>query len=103
MAGARLTIEHDDTVVLEGLNRLLAATRDMTPLMRDIGEELLNTTRERFNTQTAPDGTPVYPPRGRGTSDTRGSTREARRFIPARAGNTLPDPGTGDTPTSPST
>ena len=29
--------------------------------MRDIGEHLLNTTRERFSSQTAPDGTPWAP------------------------------------------
>ena len=33
----------------------------MTPLMRDIGEHLLNTTRERFVDQSAPEGTSWVP------------------------------------------
>ena len=61
MPGARLTIEIDDTAVRQALNRLIAAGRDMTPLMRDIGEELLNSTRERFVDQEGPDGTPWAP------------------------------------------
>ncbi len=35
-------------------NRLV----DLTPVFRDIGEAMLNSTRERFNSQTAPDGRP---------------------------------------------
>lgn len=58
MAGIRIRVEVDDKQVRTALNRLLAAGRDMTPLMRDIGEHLLNTTRERFVDQKAPDGTP---------------------------------------------
>ena len=61
MPGARLTVEIDDTAALRALNRALAATRDMTPLMRDIGEELLTTTRERFVGQKSPEGTPWAP------------------------------------------
>ena len=61
MAGVRIRIELDDDEVRAALNRLIAAGTDMTPLMRDIGEHLLNTTRERFVDQTAPDGTPWAP------------------------------------------
>ena len=61
MAGASIEVTFDDAKVLEAINRLLAASRDLTPLMRDIGEHLLNTTRERFVSQTAPDGAPWEP------------------------------------------
>lgn len=61
MAGATLEITIDDAEVRAALNRLIAAGRDKTPLMRDIGEHLLNTTRERFSTEKAPDGTPWAP------------------------------------------
>ena len=61
MAGARIRVELDDTEVRQALNRLIAAASDMSPLMRDIGEHLLNTTRDRFVDQAAPDGTPWAP------------------------------------------
>ena len=57
MAGVTIHVTLNDAEVRAALNRLLAAGRDMTPLMRDIGEHLLNTTRERFVSQQAPDGT----------------------------------------------
>ena len=60
MAGVHICIELDDEV-RAAHNRLIAAGRDMTPLMRDIGEHLLSTTRERFVSQKAPDGTPWEP------------------------------------------
>ena len=61
MAGARLEIVVDDAQLQRALADLSAAVVDTTPLMRDIGEHLLNTTRERFVDQTAPDGTPWAP------------------------------------------
>lgn len=61
MAGVRINIEFEDSEIRTAMNRLLAAGQDMTPLMRDIGEHLLNTTRERFSDETAPDGTPWAP------------------------------------------
>ena len=57
MPGATIHVEVDDQQVRASLNRLLAAGRNMTPLMREIGEHLVNTTRERFRVQEAPDGT----------------------------------------------
>lgn len=41
--------------------KLQATLHDLTPVFQDIGEAMLNVTRERFNTQTAPDGTPWKP------------------------------------------
>ena len=61
MTGVRIRVELDDDEVRAALNRLIAAGSDMTPLMRDIGEHLLSTTRERFRSQSAPDGTPWAP------------------------------------------
>ncbi|HOW76500.1 MAG TPA: phage virion morphogenesis protein [Candidatus Competibacteraceae bacterium] len=40
------------------LARLRATTGDLQPVFRDLGEALLNSTRERFRRQTAPDGSP---------------------------------------------
>lgn len=57
----RINIEIDDGDVLDALNRLRRASGDLTPAMRDIGEALLNSTRERFNSQTDPDGQPWAP------------------------------------------
>lgn len=57
MPGARIRVELDDAEVRKALNRVIAAGGDMSPLFADIGEHLLNTTRERFVAQAAPDGT----------------------------------------------
>ena len=61
MAGVRIRVEFDDAEVRRALDRLAAAGRDLTPAMREIGETLLNSTRERFSSQTSPDGTPWAP------------------------------------------
>ncbi|MFZ4790366.1 MAG: phage virion morphogenesis protein [Candidatus Competibacteraceae bacterium] len=61
MAGASLDIQlqisnaAEVKAAFEGLQARLA---DLTPVFQDIGESMLNRTRERFNSQTAPDGTP---------------------------------------------
>lgn len=61
MAGVQLRVELDDKQAQGALKKLAAAGGDMTPVMRDIGEHLLNTTRERFNAQQSPGGTPWAP------------------------------------------
>lgn len=60
MAGASdvITIEIGDREIRDGLRALETKLGDLRPVFRDIGEALLNSTRERFNTQTAPDGSP---------------------------------------------
>lgn len=60
MAGTRLTI---DKAELDRLNAFMAeqAARDTSGLMRPLGEYLLESTQRRFETQTAPDGTPWAP------------------------------------------
>lgn len=57
MAGAHqpITIEYDAAEVQEGLKKLQAKIGDLEPFYRDIGEALLNSTRKRFEGQTAPD------------------------------------------------
>ena len=58
MAGASIEVTFDDAAVIRAINQLVDAGKDLTPVMRDIGEHLLNTTRERFKDEQAPDGTP---------------------------------------------
>ena len=64
MAGAsldlQLQISNADEVKAAFL-KLQGTLHDLTPVFQDIGEAMLNVTRERFNTQTAPDGTPWKP------------------------------------------
>ncbi|RZS86063.1 phage virion morphogenesis protein [Pigmentiphaga kullae] len=60
MAGAFLSVDIDlDTRAAEaGLDRQAAALEHPQPLMDDIAQYLYNSSRERFRTQQAPDGTP---------------------------------------------
>ena len=49
MTGARLTIEVDGlAAVRKSLGKLIAAGHDARPLMRSIGESLLNSTGDRM-------------------------------------------------------
>ena len=52
----KINIELDDTHARDTFNRLLQAGTAMQPLMRNIGETLLNSTRERFKDEESPDG-----------------------------------------------
>ena len=64
MAGASLDIQLQISIADEvkaAFLKLQGTLQDLTPVFRDIGESMLNVTRERFNTQTAPDGTPWKP------------------------------------------
>lgn len=51
-----IKIEIHDRAVLDALTRLQSRTSDLSPLMHDIGEHLTETTKRRFDTATAPDG-----------------------------------------------
>ena len=53
MAGARI----DGTAAIEHLSGLVEAIKDPSPLLAELGEYGLRSTRARFKTQTAPDGT----------------------------------------------
>lgn len=58
MAGAQnvINIDLNDAELQAELKKLAAKLSDLTPFFKDVGETLLNSTRERFRTQTAPDG-----------------------------------------------
>lgn len=61
MAGVHFHIEFDDDKAQAGLKKLSAASGDLSPAMRDIGNYLVNTTRDRFHSQQSPDGVPWAP------------------------------------------
>lgn len=55
------SVQIDDSEVRAALQRTMAATGDLRPVMKAIGERLLRSTEERFETETAPDGTAWTP------------------------------------------
>ena len=61
MAGTRLDLQLDDREVQKAFQQLLDRTGSLGPFLRDVGEHLLNSTRERFESQEGPDGEPWEP------------------------------------------
>lgn len=59
MTGVRIVVDDEDVVA--ALGRVIAATGNPEPALRNIGEHLRQTTIDRFETETAPDGTPWAP------------------------------------------
>ena len=57
----RIDVRINDQRVIDALNQISRAGKDLRPVMRHIGEGLLNSTRERFNTQESPGGSPWAP------------------------------------------
>ena len=57
----KIQIELDDQQARDALRRLIHSGQDLSPVLRDIGEHLLNTTRQRFNDEQDPDGKPWEP------------------------------------------
>jgi phage gpG-like protein len=57
---ASISFRCDDRTVLAVLNRIARSftPAGMRPIMKDIGEELSESTRRRFSTAAGPDGTP---------------------------------------------
>jgi phage virion morphogenesis protein len=51
-----LAITIDDAQIREAFARLAQRLDDFTPVMQQIGEQLLASTKDRFKTSTAPDG-----------------------------------------------
>lgn len=51
-----IKIELDDREVREVLDRLQKRLSDLTPVMRDIGELIVERAKQRFETSTGPDG-----------------------------------------------
>lgn len=56
-----LRIEINDAEVSAALGRIAAALTDMTPVMQDIGEALVEETKQRFARGEDPDGAPWVP------------------------------------------
>lgn len=54
MSGTTIDIKVDDADLKAGLKKLEAKLGNLKPFFSDIGEELLNSTRERFISQTDP-------------------------------------------------
>lgn len=57
MAGASITLDIDDREVLDALNALARRGSDLRPALQEIGEQLVQSTKDRFAEQKAPDGT----------------------------------------------
>lgn len=55
------TITYDDAEALAYLGQLQARLADLTPVMQDLGEYLVDSTKRRFASGTAPDGSPWAP------------------------------------------
>ena len=56
MSGARVELEFDNSQVLAAVRGALDELADPRPLLLDIGEALVNSTRDRFIAQRGPDG-----------------------------------------------
>lgn len=52
----KIQIEVDNKTVLDALNRLRQSAARPAPVLLEIGEKLLESTKARFEAQTAPDG-----------------------------------------------
>lgn len=79
MAGVHITI--DDSAVTHALRRLMARTDDLRPLMLEIGEELTESAKARFDTQRDPDGSAWEPLSARYVSSKRKRKSRGRDLI----------------------
>lgn len=52
----KIQIEIDDSKVTQMLQRLIDAAQNPRPALLEVGEDLTESTKRRFETQTAPDG-----------------------------------------------
>lgn len=57
MAGNRMSVDFDAKTATASLRGLLAGIENPAPLLAQLGEVALRSTRARFSSQTAPDGT----------------------------------------------
>lgn len=56
-----ISVQVDDQELRYALKALADAGKDLRPALQDIGELLVDSTKQRFGTSTAPDGTPWAP------------------------------------------
>ena len=61
-------IEFNTTAASEAIRKTMAQLDDMTPLFQDVTEYMIEATRKRFVTSTAPDGT-KWAAKSQGTLD----------------------------------
>jgi len=61
MAGTNVQVDFDTTELVAALNHVLATGRNLRPVMMEIAEHLHRSTRDRFDREEAPDGTPWAP------------------------------------------
>lgn len=61
MTGARLTLELQDREIRAALREWRITGRNPVPMFRAIGTRLVSNTQDRFDAETAPDGTPWKP------------------------------------------
>lgn len=61
MAGAELKVELDSKAAQRALNKLMRKTSDARAVMKLIGEHMLNSTKDNFSNESAPDGTAWSP------------------------------------------
>ena len=52
----KFDLKLEDAYVRAAFKRLLATGKDLKPILRSIGEELVNSTKRRFHKEEAPDG-----------------------------------------------
>ena len=53
-----VSLTYDDKAIQEKLRRLVKKTSDLTPVMNEIGRQLLLSTDQRFEKEVDPDGVP---------------------------------------------
>lgn len=58
MAGASIQFEYNNQAVLSRIRQIATTLGSPEPLLRDIGEVLVESTQQRFSTQQSPDGVP---------------------------------------------
>lgn len=51
-----IKVKIDDAEIIKALQRLLHATGDLSPAFKEIGEVLVESTKQRFESGTGPDG-----------------------------------------------
>ena len=58
MADPIISLTYDDKAIQEQLRKLVKKTSDLTPVMNEIGQQLLLSTDQRFEKEVDPDGVP---------------------------------------------